>query len=103
MENVLASLMDMNEDASIAFILSAVFCLVLSFLIIACARSLGDKLLMLGVLLALTAFMFTATIPIVIPLSIGMVAMAVLLVVTGVVVSLISHFPRSSDSDSQAK
>ena len=85
MDNMLAMFIDLNEDASVAFVLSAVFCLVLSFLIIACARSLGNKLLMLGVLLALTAFMFTATMPMVIPLAFGMVAMAVLLVLTGII------------------
>jgi len=103
MDNMLAMFIDLNEDASITFVFSAIFCLVLSFLIIAYARSLGNKLLMLGVLVALTAFMFTASMPAVIPLAIGMIGMAVLLVVTGVIVSLISHFSRSSDSDSQTR
>ena len=102
MEKILAVFMP-PEMASFVFMFSVVLCLLFSFLIICFARVLGNKLLLLGVLIGLTAFVFTATMPAVIPLAFGMVAIAFVLVLTGVVVSLITHFSGSSKSDSASQ
>lgn len=98
MEKVLLALID--EDIAFGvFCFSAVVCLVFGFLIVCYARPLGNKLLLLGLLTALTAFVFAATMPNVASLAFVMLAIAVILVLTGVVVSVISHFSGSSKSD----
>jgi hypothetical protein len=98
MEKVLLALP--GEDIAFAvFCFSAVVCLVFGFLIVCYARPLGNKLLLLGLLIALTAFVFAATMPTVARLAFVMLAIAVILVLTGVVVSVISHFSGSSKSD----
>ena len=98
MENMVLGLL--SEDMAFGvFAFSAIVCLGLSFLIVCLVRPLGNKLLLLGILVALTGFVFAATMPNVASLAFIMLAIAVILVLTGVVCSVISHFSRTSDSD----
>ena len=100
MENILIAAIDSNVGFGI-FIFSAILCSLFSFLIICYARALGNKLLLLGVLVTLTAIVFAATMPPVAKLAYVMLATAVILVITGVVVSVVSHFSGLSKSDSK--
>ncbi len=66
---------------------------------------LANRLLLLGILLALTAFVFAATEPSAgTVLPVVMMLIAVALVLTGVVCGVIAHFspakPQKSDSES---
>jgi hypothetical protein len=99
MENMLLTIAG-DETTAFVFLFSAAACLILSFVIVCFAKSVGNKLLLLGILIALTAFVFAATVPTVAALAYAMLAIAILLVLTGVVCSLISHFSKPSQADS---
>ena len=98
MENMLLAMND-DEVNAFVFLFSAAVCLILSFLIVCFARSVGNKLLLLGILIALTAFVFAAVVPTVAVLAYAMLAIAILLVLTGVVCSLITHFSKQPGSE----
>ena len=90
------------------FAASAIICLGLSFLIVCLIHPLGNKMLMLGVLVMLTAFVFAATEPSAGTwLPIIMMVIGGMLVMTGIVCSLISHlsppklYMPSTDSDDE--
>ena len=104
MADVVLGLID--EDMAFGvFAFSAIVCLGLSFLIVCLVRPLGNKLLLLGILVALTAFVFSASMPTVgTKLPVIMMLIGVILVLTGVVCSVISHFtrPKAAESDSEA-
>ena len=82
-----------SEDMAFAvFSLSAIGCLGLSFLIVCLIHPIGNKMLMLGILVVLTAFVFAATEPSAGTwLPIIMIAIGGMLVLTGIVCSVISH------------
>ncbi|MBN2138578.1 MAG: hypothetical protein JW720_12295 [Sedimentisphaerales bacterium] len=85
----------LSEDMAFGvFAFSAIVCLGLSFLTVCLVKPLGNKLLLQGILVALTAFVFLATMPNVSRLATIMMIMAVILVITGLVCSVISHFSR---------
>jgi len=103
MENLILGLI--GEDMAFGvFAFSAIVCLGLSFLIVCLIHPLGNKLLLLGILVALTAFVFAATEPSAgTVLPVVMMLIGVALVLTGVVCGVISHFspPNSRKSDSE--
>ena len=92
MENLVLGLI--SEDMAFGvFAFSAIVCLGLSFLIVCLVHPLGNKLIMLGILVALTAFVFAASMPTVSErLAQIMMVIGVILVLTGVICSVISHF-----------
>ncbi|MBN2271473.1 MAG: hypothetical protein JXN61_12715 [Sedimentisphaerales bacterium] len=103
MENLILGLID--EDLAFGvFAFSAIVCLGLSFLIVCLIHPLGNKLLLLGILVALAAFVFAATEPSAgTVLPVVMMLIGVALVLTGVICSVIAHFsqPNARKSDSQ--
>lgn len=105
MENLILGLID--EDLAFGvFAFSAIVCLGLSFLIVCLIHPLGNKLLLLGILVALTAFVFAATEPSAgTMLPVVMMLIGVALVLTGVVCSVVSHFSAAklSKSDSESE
>ena len=103
MENIVLAISESMAFGVFSF--SAIVCLGLSFLIICLVHPLGNKLLLLGILVALTAFVFAATEPsagTVLPII--MMVIGVILVLTGLICSVISHFlpPKVSESGSDA-
>lgn len=95
-----------EEMAFGVFSFSAIVCLGLSFLIVCLIHPLGNKMLMLGILVVLTAFVFAATEPSAGTwLPIIMILIGGMLVMTGIVCSVISHlsppklFMPSSDAE----
>ena len=102
MENIVVGISESTAFGVFSF--SAIVCLGLSFLIVCLVHPLGNKLLLLGVLVALTAFVFAATEPsagTVLPII--MMLIGVILVLTGLICSVISHFspPKLTESDSE--
>ncbi|MHC4743329.1 MAG: hypothetical protein ACYS8Z_15545 [Planctomycetota bacterium] len=74
------------------FAFSAIVCLGLSFLIVCLIHPLGNKMLMLGILVVLTSFVFAATEPSAGTwLPIIMIVIGGMLVMAGIVCSVISH------------
>jgi len=103
MENMVLAISESMAFGVFSF--SAIVCLGLSFLIVCLMHPLGNKLLLLGILVALTAFVFAATEPsagTVLPII--MMVIGVILVLAGLICSVISHFsrPKLSESDSEA-
>ena len=84
-----------EEMAFGVFSFAAIVCLGLSFVIVCLVHPLGNKLLLLGILIALTSYVFAANEPSAgTELPIIMMVIGCILVLAGTVCSIISHFSR---------
>lgn len=90
------------EAAMVAFAFTAVLYLIISLIVVLLVRSVSAKLLLLGILTALTGITFAALIPSVAILAFVLVILASILVLTGLLAALIGYvFQLAGSTKSQ--
>lgn len=81
MESILAASMD--EELTIAIVMSALVFVALCFVIVLAVRSVPNKLLLLGLLMAITAVLFAAIVPGAGKLGLALLVPGILLILAG--------------------
>lgn len=93
----------MSEELSIAIVISSVAFIGFSFLIVLAVRSVPNKLLLLGLLAAITAVVFGAILPSAGKLAIAMMVPAIVLILIGAICLAIGFVAQTVKSDSKDK
>jgi len=81
----------------------AVAFLVLSFVVILCVRTVPNKLLLLGFLVAVTGIGFGAFLPGMATAAVVLLILAVICILAGIICILVSHIVKSIKSCNETK
>jgi hypothetical protein len=99
MNSILAALE--SEEAAIGLVASSLAFIGFSFLIVLAVRSVPNKLLLLGLLVAITAIVFGAILPSAGKLAIAMMIPAIVLILIGAICLAIGYVAKLVKSDSK--
>jgi hypothetical protein len=99
MDSILAASLD--SELALALIISSVAFIGFSFLIVLTVRSVPNKLLLLGLLVAVTAVAFTAILPSAGKLAIALMIPAIVLILIGAICLAIGFVAKVVKSDNK--